>query len=1159
MPCPEVEKMLGAGQVRVRVHAAGLNFRDVLVALGIYPGEAVMGSEGAGVVLETGPGVEGIAVGDRVMGVLLGGLGPLAVADSRLLVKVPQGWSFAQAASVPTAFLTAYYALVVLAGLRRGESVLIHAAAGGVGMAAVQLARYLGAEVCGTASPGKWDALRALGLDETHIASSRTLDFKEHFLDATGARGVDVVLDSLAGEFVDASLDLLGRGGRFIEMGKADIRDPLEVADRHPGVTYRAFDLMEAGPERIQEILVELVGLFELGVLEPLPVTAWDMRLAPEAFRFMSQARHVGKIVLQVPSEIDPDGTALITGGTGGLGALVAKHLVGVHGVRSVVLASRSGRDAEGALELESELARMGARITMAACDVADRGELEGLLGLVPEEYPLNMVVHTAGVLDDGVLESLTVEQAERVLAPKVDAAWYLHELTKHLDLSAFVLFSSAAAVFGSAGQANYAAGNAFLDALAGYRRARGLAGVSMAWGLWAGAGGMTSGLSQGDLARLARSGVGSLSSEEGLRLFDAAYGASEAWVVPIRLDRAALRAQARDGVLPALLRNLAKVSARREVGSAGGSLARRLAGVGKSEREGVALEVVRVQVASVLGHASLELVPERQAFKELGFDSLAGVELRNRLNAVTGLRLPMTLVFDYPTPAAVARYVLNEVEGIQRQAPAAVSAVAVEEPIAIVGMSCRYPGGVRSPEELWEFLIAEGDAIAGFPTDRGWDLEKLYDPDPDSAGTSYARAGGFLYDAGEFDAPFFGISPREALAMDPQQRLLLEVAWEAMEYAGIDPATLRSTPTGVFAGVSTSDYIGLQSVGGGLEGYRLTGGTDSVVSGRVAYVFGLEGPAISVDTACSSSLVALHLACQSLRQGECSLALAGGVTVMATPGLFVEFSRQQGLARDGRCKSFSATADGTGWGEGVGMVLIERLSDARRRSHKVLAIVRGSAVNQDGASNGLTAPNGLSQQRVIAQALANARLSASEVDVVEAHGTGTRLGDPIEAQALLASYGQTRPGDRPLWLGSIKSNIGHTAAAAGMAGVIKMVMALQHGLLPRTLHVDEPSIQVDWSAGAVSLLTEAIRWPGRDRPRRAGVSSFGISGTNAHLILEEAPPRGPVRASTAAREGHDGAEAGDTPAGALERTSGSACWRPARCRGSCPAREPRR
>ncbi len=820
-------------------------------------------------------------------------------------------------------------------------------------------------------------------------------------------------------------------------------------------------------------------------------------------------------------------GTALITGGTGGLGGHTARWLAR-NGTEHLVLVSRRGADAPGAAELEAELRELGARVTIASCDIADRDALAALVERVEADGPpIRTVVHTAGVGILIPLATTTLQEFADGAEAKLSGVANLDALFCDDRLDAFVVFSSVAGVWGSGDHGAYAAANAYADAVAEHRRARGLAGTSIAWGIWSDeGGGMALDIVQ---EQLRWRGIPFMDPALAVRGMQQVLDRDECFIAVADIDWerfvpvfTAARPRPLLTEVPEvaeLLRAEEDRHRRHTSDAESTGLVSRLRGMTADERDRTVLDLVRAQVAGVLGHSSPNSVEVGRAFRELGFDSLTSVELRNRLNAATGLRLPVTVIFDRPTVVALARHVREELVGDSAALPVPVTAVtpaggpaADDDPIVIVSMSCRYPGGANSPEELWQILAEGRDVIDAFPDDRAWDLDALYDPDPDREGTCYAREGGFVHDAGDFDAGFFGISPREAVAMDPQQRLLLETSWEALEQAGLVPDALRGTPVGVFVGAANQGFGGLDNLPEGVEGHIVTGSATSVLSGRIAYTLGLEGSAVTIDTACSSSLVALHMAVQALRSGECSMALAGGVAVMVEPIGFIGFARTRGVAKDGRSKAFAKAADGMGLAEGAGMLLLERLSDARRNGHPVLAVIRSTALNQDGASNGLSAPSGPAQQQVIRAALTKAGLSASDVDAVEAHGTGTTLGDPIEAQALLATYGQGRDPERPLWLGSLKSNIGHTQAASGVGGVMKMVLALQHGVLPQTLHVDEPTPHVDWSAGAVSLLTEAVQWPEVEgRPRRAGVSSFGVSGTNAHVVLEEPPVVPPV------------------------------------------------
>ncbi|MGV0638387.1 type I polyketide synthase [Mycobacterium kansasii] len=666
-PCPRVD--LETRQVRVAVGAVGVNFRDVLVALGMYPGGGELGAEGAGVVVEVGPGVTGRSVGDPVMG-LLGVVSSEAVVDERLVTAVPAGWSLVAAAGVPVVFLTAWYGLSVLAGVRAGQKVLVHAATGGVGMAAVALARYWGAEVFATASVGKWDTLRAMGFDDDHIADSRTLDFEEKFRKATGDGGVDVVLNSLAGESVDASLRLLVPGGYFIEMGKTDLRDPRAVTEQYRGVGYRAFDLMEAGPDLIAQMLSELLELLSNRTLKPLPVRAFDVRCAQQAYRYVSQARHVGKVVLTIPQgpaarSVLHGGSVVITGGTGMAGAAVARHLVDRYGVGHVVLVSRTGEQAPGVADLVAQLQQGGAQVSVAACDVADRDALEAVLTELPDRFPLKGVFHAAGVLDDAVIASLTPSRVEAVLKAKVDGAWNLHQLTQDVDLTAFVMFSSMAGIAGDPGQGSYAAANAFLDGLAAYRRERGLPGLSVAWGLWEQPSTMTRHLGERDFARMKQAGLDRLTTEHALQLLDTALISDRPVVVAAQLNTAVMTANAE--VLP-LWRELVTRPSRRVIDSTGTAasmpdLISRLQSLSPEQRHRELVDVIITNAATVLGHSSAVDIDAHKPFQDLGFDSLTAVELRNRIKAATGMTLSPTLIFDYPTPAALAEHLAQQLD----------------------------------------------------------------------------------------------------------------------------------------------------------------------------------------------------------------------------------------------------------------------------------------------------------------------------------------------------------------------------------------------------------------------------------------------------------------------------------------------------------------
>ncbi|QIS18214.1 type I polyketide synthase [Nocardia terpenica] len=869
-------------------------------------------------------------------------------------------------------------------------------------------------------------------------------------------------------------------------------------------------------------------GLIDLPVIPVPPVDpeadaeAWARRIVDAVTRGDGEdqvalrdegvfGRRLCRLAATEPADDGPRqlrGTALVTGGTGALGAHVACWLASAGDITHIVLASRRGADAPGTDELRASVEALGPRVSFVACDIADPAAAVDLV----ERYQPSVVVHAAGAMTLTPLTDITPEQLDDVLIAKVAGAENLDAALGDRPLDAFVLFSSISAWWGVADHGSYAAANAHLDALAERRRATGRTVLSIGWGPWSGGGMIAASLGE----TLARRGVPLIDPEPAILALQRALDRDDPvialaevnWENFVSVFTTSRPSHLFDEV-PEARAVLAAATATSgpDTEAQGTALARRIAAATADDAERLALDLVTGELAAVLGHATADAIDPARAFSEIGVDSLGAVNLRRALRDATGATMATTVVFDHPTPQRLARWLVGRLrpEGADPGAAVADSgsgaAAVLDDPVVVVSAACRFPGGVESPEALWDIVSRGGDVTSGFPVDRGWP-SGLFSVDPEAIGRSTVDRGGFVTGASEFDAGFFGISPREALAMDPQQRLLLQCAWEAFERAGIDPRSLSGSRTGVYVGMTDQDYAHLLRGDGTAEAHLATSVANSVASGRIAYVLGLEGPALTVDTACSSALVALHLAVRSLRDGECDQALVGGAMIMSTPDQFIRFSRQHALAPDGRCKPFAAAADGFALSEGAAMILVERLSVAKAAGHRVLAVVRGSAVNSDGASNGLTAPSGVAQQRVLRAALEVAGLRPGDIDAVEAHGTGTALGDPIEASALLEVFGADRP--EPLWIGSVKSNIGHTQTVAGLAGVIKTILAMQHEQLPPTAHVDAPSPYIDWDSGAVRLLMQGRPWPRADRPRRAGISAFGISGTNAHVILEE-------------------------------------------------------
>ncbi|MXX44501.1 MAG: SDR family NAD(P)-dependent oxidoreductase [Acidimicrobiales bacterium] len=1111
---PSPRRSLGSGEARIAVDAMGLSYVDMLLSVGAVPSYAEVGREVCGRVIELGPGVEGLSVGERVAAIGFGAFTPELVAHTDLIAPAPTGLSDAAVASMPTCAVAADLAFG-LAELKAGERVLIHAGSGGVGFAAIQLAHAAGAEVFATASAPKQPFLRSLGV--AHVYDSRRIDFGEEILRATGGEGVEVVLNSLTGEgFIEASLSCLGRGGRFVEISQRDIWDEDRMSASRPDVAYSVLNvgrLKSDDPQTPGASLSRIMARLADGELAPIPHTVWPLAEIRSAMDSMRAARHIGKNVLRMPplsrGELRPDRTYLVTGGLGGIGCEVARWLAG-RGAGAIVLNGRREPD-PAAAEAIRELRRDGADVWVEVADMTNPAAVDAMLARIDDTLPpLGGVIHSVGVLSDGVIENQTWDRFTQVLWPKVLGAWHLHQATKDADLDMFVLFSSVTGVMGNSGQANHAAANAFLDQLAAHRRALGLPGQAIAWGAWSGVGEAEEHRERIE-TQLAHSGAGWITPAQGIKALDwlVRQDVTAATVTAVEWPLAASRMEAPppffDGVLASNIEPERRSgrSGRAELPAQASSSLLRDAPVVDQSDQLVAL--IQQELTAVMRLTSL---PSPTAnFFDLGMDSLMAVELRNRINrALAGeSSVSNTAVFDYPDAASLAEHLAEQLDDTaapapvpQRSAPTIRPEIGQgDEQIAIVGMACRFPGA-PDIDAFWRRLEEGADTVTDGRPDSGVWEGVLGDPD---ATDPLLRRGAFVEDIDGFDAKFFGIAPIEARTMDPTQRMLLETSWHALEDAGMDPDGLKGSRTGVYAGVGVSEYRDLIASRG--QHYSYVGTNTAVTVGRVAFTLGLQGPAMPLDMACASSLAAVHQAVASLQRNEIDLAFAGGVNATLSVGSS-GFLRDHGLLSvNGRCRAFDAAADGYVRGEGCGMVVLKRLSDAEADGDRIWGVVLGSSVNQNGASAGLLAPNGPAQERVIIEALARAGVDSDDVDYLEAHCVGSEFGDPIEMNALASVFGQDRDTERPLLVGSVKTNIGHLEAASGTASLIKTVLAMRRGVIPATLHFSDLSPHADWASVPMRVVSQKVDWPAStDRLPVAAINSFGLSGTNAHVVL---------------------------------------------------------